>query len=163
MVRDLLLSPIITFKHRFACHVWQRVFETKWTDHYNILEIVQIQLKDLWAQIANDENGSLVVQCIFDHCGVADKRWIIDEIFQCTLAISCGQWGNWVIQHLLVNGTKAHQDTIMAVVLENAYTMSIDQYASKVVEKCVKLSAKEQIAKFISILLTSSPTSYSPF
>ena len=64
-----------------------------------------------------------------------------------------GQWGNWVIQHLLEHGTTVEQDRIMEVVLLHAYMMSVDQYASKVVEKCVKVTNKKNLYLFIEEII----------
>lgn len=60
-----------------------------------------------------------------------------------------GQWGNWVIQHLLEHGTAIEQNHIMEVVLQHSFVMSVDQYASKVVEKCVKVTSKKHLQSFV--------------
>lgn len=151
---DALLESIPdTITHPFSCHVWQRIFEVKWLNSPPpIMKSVQNSLFGQWAQIANDESGSLVVQCILEHCNEIDKAPIVTEIFVCTLDIARGQWGNWVIQHLLDHGTASDQHHIMQIVLENAALMSIDQYASKVVEKCVKGMSKKNLLRFIEII-----------
>lgn len=92
LISELFRSIPETFTHRFSCHVWQRVFEIKWTSFEppQIMEFVQAAVCGQWAEIANDENGSLVVQCIFEHCTDIEKAPIIADIFECTLDISRG-------------------------------------------------------------------------
>ena len=58
-----------------------------------------------------------------------------------------------MIQHLLEHGTTVEQDRIMEVVLLHAYMMSVDQYASKVVEKCVKVTNKKNLYLFIEEII----------
>ncbi len=79
--------------HRFASHVWQRIFEIKWKTPFPVLyERVCHSLKGHWAIIANDEHGSLVVQCIFENGGMHEKSQIIDEIFVNLQSVSKGMY-----------------------------------------------------------------------
>jgi hypothetical protein len=46
-------------------------------------------------------------------------------------------------------------------VLQNIFGMSIDQYASKVVEKCVKIASKKELQEFIDgICAINDPREY---
>ncbi|KAJ3322555.1 hypothetical protein HDV06_002932 [Boothiomyces sp. JEL0866] len=154
LISELFQSIPETFTHRFACHVWQRVFEIKWNPGTpSIMDYIQSSVVGQWAAIANDENGSLVVQCIFEHCSQQEKLQVINEIFACTADIAKGQWGNWVIQHILEHGLSSEQNHIISVVLENVFEMSIDQYASKVVEKCVKIASKRDLQQFVEEII----------
>jgi hypothetical protein len=109
IINELLASIPETVTHKFGCHIWQRVFETKWTtypgshcsevppksknaptygivldsDVHPIILVVRKMnhvMKGLWHTVANDESGSLVVQCIFENCPESEKRDIIDEV-----------------------------------------------------------------------------------
>ena len=94
LIQELYKSIHETITHRFSCHVWQRIFEIKWTvETPDIMEHVHQAINGNWAEIANDENGSLVVQCIFEHCPLEDKLPIIADVFQCTLDIAKGKLG----------------------------------------------------------------------
>ena len=55
--------------NKFACHVWQRIFEIGWTkaDIEILFTKVSIALKGKWVEVSKDENGSLVVQCLFEN------------------------------------------------------------------------------------------------
>ncbi|KAI8808693.1 armadillo-type protein [Cladochytrium replicatum] len=150
LISELFRAIPETFTHRFASHVWQRIFETEWsTEPPVIIQYVDAALKGQWHSVANDENGSLVIQCIFENCSEKEKSSILCEILANTVAISKGQWGNWVIQHILEHGL--HQDKlyILNVVKRNLFPMSIDQYASKVVEKALKVAERRDLHEIV--------------
>ncbi|KAF9112902.1 hypothetical protein BGX27_002609 [Mortierella sp. AM989] len=128
-----------TIVHRYACHVWQKVFEIRWTDAPPaVMTYVNSAVAGRWASVAVDETGSLVVQNIFENCAEQDKRPVLNEILQSVTTIAKGQWGNWVIQHILEHGAPADRATVTQKVLEDAVSLSLDQYASKVVEKTLR-------------------------
>ncbi|KAF9171332.1 hypothetical protein BGX21_006395 [Mortierella sp. AD011] len=128
-----------TIVHRYACHVWQKVFEIHWTDAPPaVMTYVNNAMAGRWASAAMDETGSLVVQNIFENCAEHDKRQVLNEILQSVTTIAKGQWGNWVIQHILEHGAPADRATVTQKVLEHAVSLSLDQYASKVVEKALR-------------------------
>ncbi|KAI8925267.1 armadillo-type protein [Entophlyctis helioformis] len=159
IVSELLKCVTETFTHRFACHVWQRVFETRWmSEPPPIMSYIHATLKGNWAMIANDENGSLVVQCIFENCSDAEKMPIVSEIFEHTVDIAKGQWGNWVIQHLLEHGSLHQRAHIIEIVTHNVFPLSIDQYASKVVEKCIRVASKPELHLLIDYILSLQPS-----
>jgi Pumilio-family RNA binding repeat len=91
-ISELFRSLKETLTHRFACHVWQRIFETAWKDGPpQIICNIYTALVGQWNSIANDENGSLVVQCILEHSDETAKGVIVSEIFDSTLSIAKGK------------------------------------------------------------------------
>ncbi|KAG0314058.1 hypothetical protein BGZ99_008389 [Dissophora globulifera] len=131
-----------TIVHRYACHVWQKVFEIRWTDAPPaVMTYVNNAVAGKWAGVAIDETGSLVVQNIFENCAEHDKRPVLNEILQSVTTIAKGQWGNWVIQHILEHGAPGDRATVTQKILEDAVNLSLDQYASKVVEKTLRMAA----------------------
>ncbi|KAF9415754.1 hypothetical protein BGZ94_010408, partial [Podila epigama] len=63
-----------TIVHRYACHVWQKVFEIRWTEAPPaVMTYVNNAVGGKWASVAVDETGSLVVQNIFENCAEHDK------------------------------------------------------------------------------------------
>ncbi|KAF8948092.1 hypothetical protein BGZ47_006500 [Haplosporangium gracile] len=131
-----------TIVHRYACHVWQKIFEIRWTDAPPaVMTYVNSAIVGRWAGVAVDETGSLVVQNIFENCAEHDKRPVLNEILQSVTSIAKGQWGNWVIQHILEHGSPADRATVTQKILEDAVSLSLDQYASKVVEKTLRMAA----------------------
>ncbi|KAF9576156.1 hypothetical protein EC968_010279 [Mortierella alpina] len=131
-----------TIVHRYACHVWQKVFEIRWTDAPPaVMTYVNNAVAGRWASVAVDETGSLVVQNVFENCAEHDKRPVLNEILQSVTTIAKGQWGNWVIQHILEHGAPADRVIVTQKILEDAVNLSLDQYASKVVEKTLRMAA----------------------
>ncbi|KAF9438383.1 hypothetical protein BGZ76_008294 [Entomortierella beljakovae] len=136
-----------TIVHRYACHVWQKVFEIRWTDAPPaVMTYVNSAVAGRWASVAVDETGSLVVQNIFENCAEHDKRPVLNEILQSVTTIAKGQWGNWVIQHILEHGAPVDRATVTQKILEDAVCLSLDQYASKVVEKALRMAATQTTA-----------------
>ncbi len=62
-----------------------------------------------------------------------------------------------MIQHLLEHGSQSEQSKIIQIVFEHSFSMSIDQYASKVVEKCVKIAPKKDLYRFVDQIIASEP------
>lgn len=59
-----------------ACHVWQKLFELRWTESPpQIMKYVNEALRGMWHEVALGETGSLVVQNIFENCLEEDKVW----------------------------------------------------------------------------------------
>jgi hypothetical protein len=81
MVHELLRRIPETVIHRYACHVWQKLFELRWSDSPpQIMRYVNEALRGMWHEVALGETGSLVVQNIFENCLEEDKvRQYTDE------------------------------------------------------------------------------------
>lgn len=76
MVHELLRRIPETVIHRYACHVWQKLFELRWTESPpQIMKYVNEALRGMWHEVALGETGSLVVQNIFENCLEEDKVW----------------------------------------------------------------------------------------
>lgn len=74
MVHELLRRIPETVIHRYACHVWQKLFELRWSDSPpQIMKYVNEALSGMWHEVALGETGSLVVQNIFENCLEEDK------------------------------------------------------------------------------------------
>ncbi len=82
-----------TVTHRFASHVWQRIFEIQWKNSpFTILyEAVTQALQEKWADIANNEHGSLVVQCLFMNAPTKEKELVTHEILSQVQMIATGK------------------------------------------------------------------------
>ncbi|KAI9091541.1 armadillo-type protein [Phlyctochytrium arcticum] len=157
LISELFRCIRETITHRFACHVWQRIFQIKWDgEPPAVMHYLDASLKGQWHSIANDENGSLVVQCIFENCSQREKAPILCEVLNRTVEVARGQWGNWVIQHILEHGAPVDKNYVMKVLVRHFYPMAIDQYASKVVEKGLKLAPKREMYDMIETVLAPS-------
>jgi hypothetical protein len=74
MVCELLRRIPETVIHRYACHVWQKLFELRWSGKPpQIMAKVNEALEGMWHDVALGETGSLVVQNIFENC-IEDEK-----------------------------------------------------------------------------------------
>ena len=158
MVKELLRRIPDTVIHRYACHVWQKLFELRWSgEPPQIMLKVNEALRGMWHEVALGETGSLVVQNIFENCVEDEKRPAIEEVISNIDLIAHGQFGNWCIQHLCEHGSPPDKRRVIDHILTNSYNYSIDQFASKVVEKCLKIGGVEFLDKYLSVITTARP------
>ena len=66
-----------------------------------------------------------------------------------------GQWGNWVVQHILEHGDIVDKAFIFDTVQKNMYTLSTDQYSSKVVEKALRFAPTEHLRLMVHSVFAS--------
>ncbi|KAK3371389.1 armadillo-type protein [Lasiosphaeria ovina] len=150
MVHELLRRIPETVIHRYACHVWQKLFELRWTESPpQIMKYVNEALRGMWHEVALGETGSLVVQNIFENCLEEDKRPCIEEVLANINIVAHGQFGNWCIQHICEHGAPADRSRAVDHVIRYAAEYSMDQFASKVVEKCLKISGPEFLGRYL--------------
>ena len=64
--------------------------------------------------------------------------------------IARGQWGNWVIQHIVEHGHRDDRLRALDVILTHAAAYSTDQFASKVIEKALKCCGPEIFQSYIA-------------
>ncbi|KPI37940.1 Meiotic coiled-coil protein 2 [Cyphellophora attinorum] len=158
MVRELLRRIPDTVIHRYACHVWQKLFELRWSgEPPQIMVKVNEALQGMWHEVALGETGSLVVQNIFENCVEEEKRPAIEEVITNIDLIAHGQFGNWCIQHLCEHGSPPDKRRVIDHILTNSYNYSIDQFASKVVEKCLKISGMDFLDRYLGVITTARP------
>ncbi|MCJ1285380.1 hypothetical protein MMC26_004720 [Xylographa opegraphella] len=150
MVHELLRRIPETVIHRYACHVWQKLFELRWSDSPpQIMKYVNEALQGMWHEVALGETGSLVVQNIFENCLEEDKRPCINEVLASIDIVAHGQFGNWCIQHICEHGAPADRSRAVDHVLRYATEYSMDQFASKVVEKCLKIGGADFLERYL--------------
>ncbi|ORY64197.1 armadillo-type protein [Pseudomassariella vexata] len=150
MVHELLRRIPETVIHRYACHVWQKLFELRWTESPpQIMKYVNEALRGMWHEVALGETGSLVVQNIFENCLEEDKRPCIEEVLANIDIVAHGQFGNWCIQHVCEHGAPADRSRAIDHVIRFAAEYSMDQYASKVVKKCLKIGGGEFLGRYL--------------
>jgi hypothetical protein len=63
--------------------------------------------------------------------------------------IAHGQFGNWCIQHICEHGAPADRSRAIDHILRFATEYSMDQYASKVIEKCLKIGGNEFLDRYL--------------
>ena len=158
MVHELLRRIPETVVHRYSCHVWQKLFELRWTDSPpQIMRYVNDALHGMWHEVALGETGSLVVQNIFENCLDEDKRPCVTEVLQQLDLIAHGQFGNWCIQHICEHGAPMDKSRAIEHVISSATAYSTDQFASKVVEKCLKVGGVDFLDRYLAKVCEARP------
>ncbi|KAK4504673.1 hypothetical protein PRZ48_002634 [Zasmidium cellare] len=158
MVHELLRRIPETVIHRYACHVWQKLFELRWSDSPpQIMKYVNEALRGMWHEVALGETGSLVVQNIFENCLEEDKRPCINEVLASIDTVAHGQFGNWCIQHICEHGSIPDRTRATDHVIRYATEYSMDQFASKVVEKCLKIGGTEFLDRYLDRVCEARP------
>ncbi|KAL2845803.1 armadillo-type protein [Aspergillus pseudodeflectus] len=155
MVHELLRRIPETVIHRYACHVWQKLFELRWSgEPPQIMAKVNEALRGMWHEVALGETGSLVVQNIFENCVEDEKRPAIEEVLAKIDVLAHGQFGNWCIQHICEHGAPHDKSRAIEHILHWAVDYSMDQFASKIVEKCLKIGGSEFLDRYLSRVCT---------
>lgn len=147
LITEEMLSDIDnTITQRYACHIWQKLIETNWDDQGNqrpidIIPILNKELHGQWKNLSLNAFGSLVVQTILENCSnnsMSTEIGCVEEIILNLKELICGQWGNWVVQHLLEYGQELHKQQVINHILDHATEYSMDQYGASVIEKMFK-------------------------
>ncbi|KAK2749211.1 hypothetical protein FQN57_006826 [Myotisia sp. PD_48] len=158
MVHELLRRIPETVIHRYACHVWQKLFELRWSgEPPQIMAKVNEALRGMWHEVALGETGSLVVQNIFENCVEDEKRQAIEEVLAKIDLLAHGQFGNWCIQHICEHGAPPDKSRAIEHILLWTTDYSMDQFASKVVEKCLKIGGSEFLDRYLQRVCTGRP------
>lgn len=65
-----------------------------------------------------------------------------------------GQFGNWCIQHICEHGAPHDKSRAIEHILLWAVDYSMDQFASKIVEKCLKIGGSEFLDRYLARVCT---------
>ncbi|KAG5355016.1 Meiotic coiled-coil protein 2 [Yarrowia sp. B02] len=140
LVDDLLESVADTINHKYACHVWQRVFELdKGMRSAHFMQSVIESLRGRWLDISSSESGSLVIQTMVQNCTYEELALnnALDEISSAVKDLAVSRWGSWVVRQLCsMNGPGG--DAIRSLVYEelshDLSTYGLDYSACRVLE-----------------------------
>lgn len=82
------------------------------------------------------------------------KRPAIEEVLAKIDLLAHGQFGNWCIQHICEHGAPHDKSRAVEHVLHHAVDYSMDQFASKIVEKCLKIGSSEFLDRYLNRVCT---------
>ena len=85
------------------------------------------------------------------------QRPCINEVLNSIDIVAHGQFGNWCIQHICEHGAPADRSRAIDHVLRYATEYSMDQFASKVVEKCLKIGGTEFLERYLERVCEGRP------
>lgn len=83
-----------------------------------------------------------------------NKRPAIEEVLEKIDVLAHGQFGNWCIQHICEHGAPHDKSRATEHVIHFAVDYSMDQFASKIVEKCLKIGGSEFLDRYLSRVCT---------
>ena len=85
------------------------------------------------------------------------KRPCVNEVLSSIDVIAHGQFGNWCIQHICEHGSIPDRTRAVDHVLRFATEYSMDQFASKVVEKCLKIGGADFLDRYLDRVCEARP------
>lgn len=88
---------------------------------------------------------------------IVSKRQAIEEVLAKIDLLAHGQFGNWCIQHICEHGAPPDKSRAIEHILVWATDYSMDQFASKVVEKCLKIGGTEFLDRYLTRVCTGRP------
>lgn len=82
------------------------------------------------------------------------QRPAIEEVLGKIGLLSRSQFGNWCIQHICEHGAQHDRNRAVDHIIRHAVDYSMDQFASKVVEKCLKVGGSEFLDRYLARVST---------
>lgn len=82
------------------------------------------------------------------------KRPAIEEVLEKIDMLAHDQFGNWCIQHICEHGAPIDRNRAIEHIILNAADYSTDQFASKIVEKCLKVCGSNFLDRYLSRVST---------
>ena len=109
------------------------------------------------AELAVHPYGCRVVQRIREHCtDEARSSEVIEEIIEATVDLAKDQYGNYVVQHVLLYGTPDAKFQVVRKLQDIVVSMSQHKFASNVVEKMLIHAARKQKNAIIESLMSAT-------
>lgn len=87
--------------------------------------------------------------CQAKHLLTLPQRPCIEEVLASIDIVAHGQFGNWCIQHICEHGAPPDRSRAIDHVIRYASEYSMDQFASKVVEKCLKIGGPDFLSRYL--------------
>ncbi|KAJ3447135.1 mateRNAl protein pumilio [Anaeramoeba flamelloides] len=78
---------------------------------------------------------------------------ILKQLFELITTFVKEQYGNYVIQFLLTEGTRKQKSIIISKITSNVHEFSLHKFASNVVEKCLLNATKKEKSEIIEKIL----------
>jgi len=113
----------------------------------NLIQFIVDSFSGKVFELSTHPYGCRVIQRILEHCTDAQsgtqQASILQELLDCAVGLVQDQYGNYVIQHVLVNGHQKHKHIVLFKLKGQFLKLSQHKFASNVVEKCVQYASPE--------------------
>eukprot|EP00658_Telonema_sp_P-2_P076137 TRINITY_DN6618_c0_g1_i3.p1 TRINITY_DN6618_c0_g1~~TRINITY_DN6618_c0_g1_i3.p1 ORF type:complete len:666 (-),score=132.92 TRINITY_DN6618_c0_g1_i3:499-2496(-) len=140
--RGLVLGQLETHEPRLlrdanGNHVLQKCIE-KDPNSAVSLKVLKIFADDT-LRFAQDEYGCRILQRMLEHCTHQQVEPLLSCVLENVVLLSKNQYGNYVIQHLLVHGDTGTHEIMSEQICGKVLDMSLHKFASNVMEKALSL------------------------
>ncbi|CAL9754359.1 unnamed protein product [Musa acuminata subsp. burmannicoides] len=101
--------------------------------------------------------GCRVIQRVLEYCDDNKTQQIVmGEILQSVCLLAQNQYGNYVVQHVLEHGKPSERSCIIKKLAGQIVQMSLQKFASNVVEKCLTFGSLEERQILVNEMLGST-------
>ncbi|XP_047330996.1 pumilio homolog 3-like [Impatiens glandulifera] len=154
LVEELAGHVMVCVRDQNGNHVIQKCIERIPVEYIGFI------VTSFFGQVANlsmHPYGCRVIQRVLEHCQkpFIQKR-LMDEIIHSVQTLAQDQYGNYVIQHVLMNGNQQDRSKIIHELAEIIVDMSQQKFASNVVEKCLKHASPSEHRLLVNQILGST-------
>ena len=145
-----IIQPYVIplLKELNGTHIIQK-FNTDYPSYSKIINKIVI---DNCESLATHRHGCCVLQKYLDSPDESMKRNLINSLIDKCLVLIIDQFGNYVMQSVLLLNDVDASNAIASKLLENAAYYSKHKYSSNVVEKCFDFCDEDARKKLIKVL-----------
>ena len=155
-----LESRVLEFiKDQNGNHVIQKAI-----DCLHNIDFILAEIKGKIAHLALHCYGCRVIQRLLERsspaaetaavvCEVSETSSLVEEVMDKLWKLSIDQFGNYVVQHVLVYGSSLQRDAIVRIVADRVVEFSCHKFASNVAERALVVASESGRALIISALL----------
>lgn len=98
--------------------------------------------------------GCRVLQRVFEKCrNQSHLKELLDEVLANTAALVADQYGNYVVQHALINSPRPIQAEIIRILSPRIKELACSKFASNVAEKIFEFAAPDELANLFRLLM----------
>lgn len=165
ILRELIGHTMRCIIDQNGNHVIQKCIEVcSYKNHMN-METEQLRGADVQfiidafmgnaAKLSTHAYGCRVIQRILEHCTLEQTLPLVDELIWKCRELVKNQFGNYVVQHVIMHGADSHRAMIESILLEELPYWSMHKYASNVVETYLEHTDADKICLAIDSILAT--------
>jgi mRNA-binding protein PUF3 len=159
LTRELESDILRVIRDQNGNHVVQKIIELVPRQHIDfIMRTIRGQIPGL----ASHGYGCRVIQRMLEHGTEGDKMDMMAELHASAQILITDQYGNYVAQHVILNGKPEDRARMINLVISQMLTLSKHKFASNVVEKCIESGTAKQRSIIREQLMTVGSDGTSP-
>ncbi|XP_042418571.1 pumilio homolog 3-like isoform X1 [Zingiber officinale] len=154
IVLELDGSVIRCVRDQNGNHVIQKCIECVPQD---VIQFIISTFYDQVVALSTHPYGCRVIQRVLEYCDdVKTQHIVMGEIIQSVCLLVQDQYGNYVVQHVLEHGNPDERSAIIKQLSGKIVQMSLQKFASNVVEKCLTFGSFEERQILVNEMLGST-------